>query len=222
MLYLVATPIGNLDDITLRALKVLRNVDLIASEDTRKTSILLNHYDIHKPQKSYHAFNEKKVVPKLIEQLLEGQSIAVVTNAGTPTISDPGYSLVRAAIEHDIPVTAVPGPTAVILALSLSGLPAHSFIYKGFAPRKTGARKRFIKEEAQSPHTLIFYESPHRIQAFLLDALSVLGDRRAAVANDMTKKFESITRGLLSELIELINEEPPRGEYTVVIEGNRD
>ena len=222
MLYLVATPIGNLDDITLRALKVLRKVDLIASEDTRKTSILLNHYDIHKPQKSYHAFNEKKVVPKLIEQLLEGKIIAVVTSAGTPTISDPGYSLVRAAIEHDIPVTAVPGPTAVILALSLSGLPAHSFIYKGFAPRKTGARKRFIAEDAQSSHTLIFYESPHRIQAFLLDALSVLGDRRAAVANDLTKKFESITRGLLSELIEVINEEPPRGEYTVVIEGNRD
>jgi len=222
MLYLVATPIGNLDDITLRALKVLRKVDLIASEDTRKTSILLNHYDIHKPQKSYHAFNEKKVVPKLIEQLLEGQAIAVVTSAGTPTISDPGYSLVRAAIEHDLPVTAVPGPTAVILALSLSGLPAHSFIYKGFAPRKTGARKRFIAEDAQSSHTLIFYESPHRIQAFLLDALSVLGDRRAAVANDLTKKFESITRGLLSELIEVINEEPPRGEYTVVIEGNRD
>jgi len=222
MLYLVATPIGNLDDITLRALKVLRNVDLIASEDTRKTSILLNHYDIHKPQKSYHAFNEKKVVPKLIEQLLEGKAIAVVTSAGTPTISDPGYSLVRAAIEHDLPVTAVPGPTAVILALSLSGLPAHSFIYKGFSPRKTGARKRFIAEDAQSSHTLIFYESPHRIQAFLLDALSVLGDRRAAVANDLTKKFESITRGLLSELIEVINEEPPRGEYTVVIEGNRD
>jgi len=200
MLYLVATPIGNLDDITLRALKVLRNVDLIASEDTRKTSILLNHYEIHKPQKSYHAFNEKKVVPKLIEQLLEGKSIAVVTSAGTPTISDPGYSLVRSAIDNDIPVTAIPGPAAVIMALSLSGLPAHSFIYKGFSPRKTGARQRFIAE----------------------DAKTVLGDRRAALANDLTKKFESITRGLLSELIEALNEEPPRGEYTVVIEGNRD
>jgi len=222
MLYLVATPIGNLDDITLRALKVLRNVDLIASEDTRKTSILLNHYEIHKPQKSYHAFNEKKVVPKLIEQLLEGKSIAVVTSAGTPTISDPGYSLVRSAIDNDIPVTAIPGPAAVIMALSLSGLPAHSFIYKGFSPRKTGARQRFIAEDGQSPHTLIFYESPHRILAFLMDAKTVLGDRRAALANDLTKKFESITRGLLSELIEALNEEPPRGEYTVVIEGNRD
>ncbi len=221
MLYLVATPIGNLEDITLRALNILRSVDLIASEDTRKTSILLRHYDIHKPQKSYHAFNEKKVVPKLIDQLLEGKSIAVVTSAGTPTISDPGYSLVKAAIEKNIPVTALPGPAAVILALSLSGLPAHSFLYKGFSPRKSGARKRSISEELDSPHTLIFYESPYRIQAFLEDALSVLGDRNAALANDLTKKFETVSRGLLSELIQVLKEDPPRGEYTVVIEGKR-
>jgi len=158
VLYLVSTPIGNLGDITLRALKVLRVVDLIASEDTRKTSILLHHYDIHKPQKSYHAFNEKKVVPKLVEQLLEGQSIAVVTNAGTPGISDPGYSLVQAAIEHEIPVTLIPGPSAVVMAVVLSGLPAHSFTFRGFPPRKSSARRRFIEEDAQSPHTLIFYE----------------------------------------------------------------
>ena len=222
MLYLVSTPIGNLGDITLRALEVLRSVDLIASEDTRKTSILLHHYDIHKPQKSYHAYNEKKVVPKLIERLLEGESIAVVTSAGTPAISDPGYSLAQAAIENDIPVTAIPGPSAVVMALILSGLPAHSFTYKGFPPRKSGARQRFIGEDAGSPHTQIFYESPYRILAFLEDALVVLGDRRAAVANDLTKKFESIDRGLLSELIEKIKAEQPRGEYTVVIEGNRD
>jgi 16S rRNA (cytidine1402-2'-O)-methyltransferase len=222
VLYLVATPIGNLGDITLRALEVLRSADLIASEDTRKTSILLLHYDIHKPQKSYHAFNEKKVVPKLVEQLLEGQSIAVVTSAGTPGISDPGYSLVRAAIENDIPVTAIPGAAAVVMALTLSGLPAHSFTYKGFPPRKSGARRRFIEQDAQSPHTQIFYESPHRIQAFLEDALSVLGDRPTAVANDLTKKFEAVYRGTLSELLVLINKETPRGEYTVVIEGKRD
>jgi len=221
LLYLVATPIGNLGDISLRALDVLRNVDLIASEDTRKTSILLQHYDIHKPQKSYHAFNEKKVVPKLTEMLLDGKSIAVVTSAGTPGISDPGYSLVQAAIENEIPVTAIPGPSAVVLALSLSGLPAHSFTYKGFPPRKPGARRRFIAEEAGSPHTLIFYESPHRIQAFLADALTELGDRHAALANDLTKKFESVLRGRLSELIALLSEESPRGEYTVVIEGAR-
>ena len=219
MLYLVATPIGNLGDITLRALEVLRSVDLIASEDTRKTSILLGHYDIHKPQKSYHAFNEQKVVPKLIELLLEGQSIAVVTSAGTPGISDPGYSLVQAAIEHEIPITAIPGPSALVLALTLSGLPAHSFTYKGFPPRKQGARRRFIGIDAESPHTLIFYESPHRIQAFLADALVVLGDRQASLANDLTKKFETIYRGRLSELIETLNQEAPRGEYCGVIEG---
>jgi 16S rRNA (cytidine1402-2'-O)-methyltransferase len=222
MLYLVATPIGNLGDITLRALEVLRSVDLIASEDTRKTSILLNHYDIHKPQKSYHAYNEKKVVPKLVKQLLEGDSIAVVTSAGTPAVSDPGYSLVEAAIENSIPVTAIPGPSAVVMALTLSGLPAHSFTFKGFPPRKSGSRQRFIGEDADSPHTQIYYESPYRIQAFLEDALAVLGDRRAAVANDLTKKFESIDRGTLSELIEKYKSEQPRGEYTVVIEGNRD
>ncbi len=221
MLYLVATPIGNLGDMTLRALEVLRSVDLIASEDTRKTSILLNHYDIHKPQKSYHAFNEEKVVPKLVALLLEGQSIAVVTSAGTPGISDPGYSLVEAAIEHEIPVTAIPGPSALILALTLSGLPAHSFTFKGFAPRKPGARRRFIGAETESPHTLIFYESPHRIQAFLADALAVLGNRQALLANDLTKKFETLQRGRLSELHDVFNQEAPRGEYTVVIEGNR-
>lgn len=221
MLYLVATPIGNLGDITLRALEVLRSVDLIASEDTRKTSILLRHYDIHKPQKSYHAFNEAKAVPKLVEMLLAGQSIAVVTSAGTPGISDPGYSLVQAAIAHEIPVTAIPGPSAVVLALILSGLPAHSFTYKGFPPRKSGARRRYIAEEKDSHHTLIFYESPHRIQAFLEDALTELGDRSGALANDLTKMFESVQRGRLTELLEKLKEETPRGEYTVVIEGAR-
>jgi len=222
LLYLVATPIGNLGDISLRALDVLRSVDLIASEDTRKTSILLLHYDIHKPQQSYHAFNEKKVVPKLLQKLLEGQSIAVVTSAGTPAISDPGYSLVRAAIDHEIPVTAIPGPAAVVMALTLSGLPAHSFTYKGFPPRKSGARQRFLAEDLDSGHTQIFYESPHRIQQFLEDALKVLGDRQAAVANDLTKKFETVRRGSLSEMVAWIKAEPPRGEYTVVIEGKRE
>jgi len=221
MLYLVATPIGNLGDISLRALEILRSVDLIASEDTRKTSILLKHYDIHKPQKSYHAFNEHKVVPKLIEFLIEGKSLAVVTNAGSPVISDPGYSLVQAAIEHEIPISAVPGPAALVLALSLSGLPAHSFTYKGFPPRKPGARRRFIAEEKDSSHTLIFFESPHRLQAFLEDALTELGDRKAVLANDLTKIFEVVQRGKISELLELIQKEAPRGEYTVVIEGSR-
>ena len=221
MLYLVATPIGNLGDISLRAIEVLRSVDLIASEDTRKTSILLSHYDIHKPQKSYHAFNEQKTVPKIIEVLQEGGSVAVVSSAGTPGISDPGYSLVQAAIENNIPITAIPGPAALITALILSGLPAHSFTYKGFPPRKSGARRRFIAEDKDSPHTLIFYESPYRIQAFLADALAELGDRPAALANDLTKKFESMQRGSLRELLESLTQDPPRGEYTVLIEGAR-
>ncbi len=211
MLYLVATPIGNLGDISMRALEVLRSVDLIASEDTRKTSILLQHYDIHKPQKSYHAFNEQSVVPKLVEMLLDGKSIAVVTSAGTPAISDPGYSLVRAAIENDIPVTAIPGAAAVVMAVTLSGLPAHSFTYKGFPPRKSGARKRFIAEDAESAHTQVYYESPHRIEAFLEDALTVLGDRQAVIANDLTKKFETISRGKLSELLELVKKKHHEG-----------
>ena len=222
MLYLVATPIGNLGDISVRALEILRSVDLIASEDTRKTSILLSHYDIHKPQKSYHAFNEKKAVPKLIRQLLDGDSIAVVTNAGTPVISDPGYSLVQAALENNIPVSAIPGSSAVVTALILSGLPAHSFTFKGFPPRKSGARRRFLEADRDSPHTLIFYESPYRIEAFLTDAVAVLGDRQAALANDLTKKFEKVSRGKLSEILATLIKETPRGEYTVVIEGKRD
>jgi 16S rRNA (cytidine1402-2'-O)-methyltransferase len=222
VLYLVATPIGNLGDISLRALEVLRTVDLIASEDTRKTSILLNHYDIHKPQKSYHAFNEKKIVPKFLQQLLAGDSIAIVTNAGTPVVSDPGYSLVQAALENNIPVIAIPGPSAVVTALVLSGLPAHSFTFRGFPPRKTGARRKFLEMDFNSPHTLIFYESPYRIQAFLEDALTVLGDRRAALANDLTKKFEKVVRGSLREVLDVLQKETPRGEYTVVIEGKRD
>lgn len=222
MLYLVATPIGNLGDITLRALEVLRSVDLIASEDTRKTSILLKHYDIKKPQQSFHAFNEQKVVAKLVDHLLEGRSIAVVTNAGTPGISDPGYSIVNAAIEHGIPVTAIPGPAAVIVALTLSGLPAHRFIFKGFPPRKKGARQRFLEEDRESTYTQIFYESPHRIQAFLEDVQTVLGDRQAAVANDLTKKFETMIRGKVSEILDVLKEEAPRGEYTVVIGGAKE
>lgn len=218
----MATPIGNLGDITMRALDVLRSVDLIVSEDTRKTSILLHHYDIHQPQKSYHAFNEQKVVPGLIALLLDGQSIAVVTSAGSPVISDPGYSLVSAAIDQGIPVTGIPGPSAVVVALSLSGLPAHAFTYKGFPPRKSGARQRFLAQDAESPHTQIFYESPHRLRAFLNDAITVLGDRPAAIANDLTKKFESVDRGLLSELLARLDSEEPRGEYTVVISGKRD
>lgn len=219
MLYLVATPIGNLGDITLRALETLREVDLVASEDTRKTGMLLKHFEIKKPQMSFHEHNEQKTLPKLLRELEAGNKVAVVTDAGSPAVSDPGFILVRAAVEAGIPVTAIPGPTAVITALVVSGLPVNSFTFRGFPPRKSGARQNFLAVDEQSPHTLVFYESPHRLVAFLEDALAVYGDRQAAVANDLTKMFEMVDRGTLSELIDHFSAVEPRGEYTVVIAG---
>jgi 16S rRNA (cytidine1402-2'-O)-methyltransferase len=219
MLYLVATPIGNLGDISLRALEVLRAVDAIASEDTRKTGLLLKHFEIKKPQIAYQEYNEQRVLPRILALLREGKSVAVVTDAGSPGISDPGFTLVRAAIAEDIPVTAVPGAAALIMAVTLSGLPVHSFTFRGFPPRKPGARRRFLAVDAASPHTLIFYESPYRLADFLQDALAVYGDRRAAIANDLTKLFESVERGRLSELIAGLDPAKLKGEYTVVIEG---
>jgi len=219
MLYIVSTPIGNLGDISLRALETLRAVDLVVSEDTRKTGIMLKHFDMKKPQLSFHEYNEDRVFPKILAILQEGKSVALVTNAGSPSISDPGFVLVRAAIQAGIPLTAIPGPTALITALVLSGLPVHSFTFRGFPPHKSGPRRRFLKVDQISPHTLIFYESPYRLKAFLQDALSVYGDRRAAIANDLTKLFEGVCRGTLSELISQQEKEEPRGEYTVVIAG---
>jgi 16S rRNA (cytidine1402-2'-O)-methyltransferase len=186
MLYLVATPIGNLGDISLRALETLRTVDLVASEDTRKTGMLLKHFEIKKPQVSFHEYNEQRVLLKIIAALQEGQSVALVTNAGTPAISDPGFSLVRAALENNIQVTAIPGAAAFVLAVTLSGLPVHSFTFRGFPPRKPTGRRKFLAVDQLSPHTLIFYESPYRLKEFLTDALVVYGDRPAAIANDQT------------------------------------
>lgn len=219
MLYLIATPIGNLGDITYRAVETLKRVDLIASEDTRKTSILLKHYEISRPQIAYHVMNEAKMAPKLLEKLKTGENIALVTNAGTPGISDPGYSLVHAALEAGVEVTSLPGPSAVITALTLADLPLHSFTFKGFPPHKEGPRKRFLEMEKDSPHTVVFYESPYRLLAFLQNALEIYGDRRAAVANDLTKKFERIYRGTLSQIAEELAEAPIRGEYCICIEG---
>jgi len=219
MLYLVATPIGNLGDISLRALDTLRSVDLVASEDTRKTGLLLKHFDIKKPQIAFYEHNEKRAGPRIIDALLEGKSVALVTNAGTPGISDPGFTLVRDAIDAGIPVTMIPGPAALIMAVVLSGLPAHAFTFRGFPPRKGGPRRRFLAVDQDSPHTLIFYESPYRLVKFLEDALAVYGDRPAAVTNDLTKLFETIHRGRLSALIDIFKQTEPRGEYTIVIAG---
>lgn len=220
MLYLVSTPIGNLGDISLRALDTLRAVDWVVSEDTRKTGIMLKHFEISKPQISFYEQNERKHLPKIMDLLREGRDVALVTNAGTPGISDPGFTLVRAALEEGIQVTAVPGPSALIMALLLSGLPLHAFTFRGFPPRKSAARRRFLAIDQDSPHTLIFYESPYRLAAFMQDALAVYGDRPAAVANDLTKKFETIIRAPLSELVERFSgEEKLLGEYTIVIAG---
>jgi 16S rRNA (cytidine1402-2'-O)-methyltransferase len=219
VLYLVATPIGNLNDITLRALTILREVDVIASEDTRKTGLLLKHFDISKPQVSFHEHNEERAGQYLEELLRQGKSVALVTNAGTPGISDPGYTLVRRAIHAHIDVTMIPGPTALVMALVLSGLPVHSFTFRGFPPRKSGPRRKFIEIDKASPHTLIFYESPYRLAAFLQDALVVLGDREAALANDLTKLFEGVQRGTIASLLESVSQSKLKGEFIVVIAG---
>jgi 16S rRNA (cytidine1402-2'-O)-methyltransferase len=218
MLYLVATPIGNLSDITLRALETLRLVDYVASEDTRKTGILLKHFDIKKPQISFHEHNKAQAAKRIVDLLNKGKSVALVTNAGTPGISDPGFTLVRSAIEAEIEVTMVPGATAFVMALILSGLPTHSFTFRGFPPRTSCKRRRFLAGDKESPYTLVFYESPHRLHSFLKDALDVLGDRRAVLAKELTKVFESIKRGRLSELSAQL-EKQPKGEYVVVIDG---
>jgi 16S rRNA (cytidine1402-2'-O)-methyltransferase len=219
MLYLVATPIGNLNDISLRALETLRTVDIIASEDTRKTGLLLKHFDIQKPQIPFHEHNEQRAGERIEELLKQGKSVAVVTNAGTPGISDPGFTLVRRAVAAEVPVTMIPGPTGLIMALVLSGLPVHSFTFRGFPPRKSVGRRKFMEIDKYAPHTLIFYESPYRVEAFLRDALAVFGDRQAALANDLTKLFEKVERGSLSTLLSSIEQAKLKGEYIIVIAG---
>ena len=200
MLYLVATPIGNLGDMSFRAIEVLKSVDLIASEDSRHSSILLNHYEISKPQTALNNFNDRKVAPKLIERMKRGETIALISDAGTPGISDPGYLLVRLALDEDIEVQVIPGPSAGVMV-------------------KEGPRKRFLAMDAESGHTMVFYESPYRLLAFLDSAIEVLGDRQAALANDLTKKFEKVLRGSLSDIKTWVQEDKIRGEYVICIEG---
>jgi 16S rRNA (cytidine1402-2'-O)-methyltransferase len=216
-LYLVATPIGNLEDITLRALRVLSEVDLIACEDTRRTRKLLSHYNISKPLVSYHEHNERERARELSEKLLAGSSVALVSDAGMPLISDPGYSIVTQAASLDIPVVPIPGPSAVIAALAASGLPTAEFVFAGFLPPRRAARKRRLKDFSLTSSSLVFYEAPHRIKESIDDALQVLGDRQAALAREMTKLHEEIIRGRLSELAARIRQREPRGEYVLLI-----
>ena len=219
-LYLVATPIGNLSDITPRALQVLSDVDLIACEDTRHTQKLLNHYGINTRTISYHEHNEQQRAVQLIEQLTQGNNIAVVSDAGTPAISDPGFRLVRAAIENEVPVVPVPGPSALISALVAAGLPTNEFFFGGFLPPRSNARRARLGELQSVPGTLIFYEAPHRLAATLKDAYEILGERDAVVARELTKVHEEIRRGRLSELSKHYDSGEARGEIVVLIDRN--
>ena len=219
VLYIVSTPIGNREDITLRALRVLREVDLIAAEDTRHTRQLLAHYDIHTPTTSYFEGNQIQKGEKLVARLKAGDAIALVSDAGTPTISDPGYRLVVQCIEADIPIAPIPGASACIVGASVAGLPLHSFVFEGFLSPKSGKRRRQLTDLDDETRTLIFYESPHRLLSFLQDVLEIFGDRRIVVARELTKKFEEIFRGVVSESIEKFQVTPPRGEFTIVIAG---
>lgn len=217
-LFLVATPIGNLEDITLRALRVLREARLIAAEDTRHTRRLLDHYAITTPCISYHEHNKLIRLDTILATLALGD-VALVSDAGTPAISDPGVELVRACIAADFPVSPVPGPSALLAALVASGLPTDRFTYVGFLPRRGAERRQLLAEMASLTLTLVCFEAPHRLLETLQDILAVLGDRRIVVANDLTKRFEEFRRGSVTDMVAHFSLQRPRGEYTLVIEG---
>ena len=221
-LYLICTPIGNLEDMTFRAIRILGELDALACEDTRVSKRLLQHYEIPVPGIlfSYHEHNEEKASGRIIDLLSEGKTVGVVSDAGNPAISDPGFRAVQAALECGFKVEVIPGPSAVNTALILSGLPTSSFTFKGFPPKKGGQRKRFLEGEKDLPHSLVFFESKFRVVSFLKSAITVLGDRQAAVCMELTKKFERAYRGYLSELIEQLDGKNLKGEVTIVIAGN--
>lgn len=217
-LYLVSTPIGNLNDITFRAIEVLMKVDLIAAEDTRHAAILLKHYLITTPTTSFFDFNKEKKTPGLIQKLLQGQSIAVISDAGTPGISDPAFYIVREAIQAGIAVEAIPGATAFVPALITSGLPTDRFVFEGFLPPKKGRQKRLL-QLAEEKRTIIIYESPQRILKTLADLKAYLGNRRISIARELTKKYEQIYRGTLEEICENFGLVKLKGEFVIVVEG---
>ena len=221
-LYLVSTPIGNLEDITLRALRILKEVDLIAAEDTRQTRRLLTHYDIHTPLTSYFEGNQQVKCDKLIDRMKTGETIALVSDAGTPIISDPGYPLLRGCIDAGIPIVPIPGASAVITAASVAGLPLHNFAFEGFLSPKSGKRKRQLSVLTDEERTLIFFESPYRVRRFFEDVLEVMGNREIVVTRELTKRFEEIFRGNVNEALERFRETEPRGEFTIVIAGRKE
>jgi 16S rRNA (cytidine1402-2'-O)-methyltransferase len=221
-LFVVSTPIGNLEDITLRALRILREVDLIAAEDTRRTAKLLSHYDIDTKTVSYHDFNKERKTPALLEMLQGGSDVAVVSDAGTPGISDPCYYLVRRAIHEGFSVVPIPGPTAAISAIVVSGLPTDRFIFEGFLPAKEGRCRAKLLELASEPRTIILYESPHRLQKHLRMMSEIWGNRRIAVARELTKRFEEVRRGRLDGFVEHYEKVRPRGEFVLIVEGGSE
>jgi 16S rRNA (cytidine1402-2'-O)-methyltransferase len=219
-LYLVATPIGNLEDMTPRAIRILRESVLIAAEDTRHTGKLLKHFEIDTPLTSYFEHNKLNKLDFILEKLTGGD-VALVSDAGTPAINDPGYELVKAALSAGRDVVPIPGPSAPIAALTVSGLPTDSFLYLGYLPHKTSERHRRLREIMSQPYTLVFFESPYRIVESLEDILSILGDRRICVAREMTKMFEEYWRGSVSGALEYFKSQPARGEFTLVVEGKK-
>lgn len=218
-LYVVATPIGNLEDLTFRAKRVLEQSDIIACEDTRHARVLLAHYGITTPVLSYHEHNERERATELVRRLISGENVALISDAGTPALSDPGFPLIREALLAGLPVVAVPGPSAALAALAVAGLPTDRFVFLGFLPRRSGERVRALEAVRMLPWTLVIYEAPHRIAAVLQDLHAVLGDRRVAIARELTKRFEEVFRGPLPEALAHLAAHPPRGEFTLVVEG---
>ena len=216
-LFLVGTPIGNLEDITLRAIRILKEVDLIACEDTRRTQKLLNHYQIPTPTISYHEHNEMTRAPELVIKLEEGSNIALVTDAGMPVVSDPGFRLVHLAVRHNIPVVPVPGASAFVAALAASGMPVDKFRFLGFLPSKRAARRKALEEQKTATKTLVFYEAPHRVLEMLRDVRDILGDREVVLAREVTKVHEEFLRGALSKLLERAKGKTIRGEITLLV-----
>lgn len=222
MLYIVPTPVGNLEDITLRALRILQEVDLILAEDTRTSSVLLKHYDVHTPLKSHHKFNEHETSDEMAVRIAAGMSVALISDAGTPCISDPGFLLVRACVEKGVEIQCLPGATAFVPALVDSGLPNDRFYFEGFLPQKKGRQTR-IKQLAELTHTMIIYESPFRLVKTLEQLAEFMGNnRRASVSREISKLHEDTQRGTLEELIVHFKQTPPKGEIVLIVEGIKD